>query len=183
MNLQVDVNIRNTIKLEGDKFTNHPADRGGPTKYGVTQTTYAKYFQGSVENCTFDQAYMIYLKEFWINPKLDQIDAIDSQLAYRLYDWGVTSSPRRSIAALQRALNVLNNQGKDWPDMVVDGIIGPATLSALRALVSKRGADGLRVIRGMVQSQQSMYYMEIAERNPSQEIFEYGWQLNRAIGA
>ncbi len=36
---------------------------------------------------------------------------------------------------LQRALNLLNNNGKaGWPDLSVDGIYGPATLNALKNL-------------------------------------------------
>ena len=44
-------------------------------------------------------------------------------------------------------------------------------------------ADGRRVLLGMVTAQQSVRYLEIVERNPSQEVFEFGWQLNRALGA
>ena len=35
----------------------------------------------------------------------------------------------------------------------------------------------------MITAQQSVRYLEIAERNPSQEAFEFGWQINRALGA
>ena len=39
------------------------------------------------------------------------------------------------------------------------------------------------MLLGMVTAQQSVRYLEIAERNPTQEAFEFGWQLNRALGA
>jgi lysozyme family protein len=183
VNPQAEKAIVSTILKEGSAYTNNPVDRGGPTKWGVTQVMFSKYYPGrSVETCMYDEAYNVYMKEFWIKPKWDQIDAIDSVLAYRMFDWGVNSGPSRPVQALQRALNVLNQQGKDYPDVTVDGALGPATIGALRSLVGKRGTDGVKVIRGMVQSLQSVFYIELAEKTPSQETFEYGWQLNRAFG-
>jgi hypothetical protein len=34
----------------------------------------------------------------------------------------------------------------------------------------------------MIAAQQSVFYIEAAERRPENEKFEYGWQLNRALG-
>ena len=62
-------------------------------------------------------------------------------------------------------------------------MLGSATLGAVQALLARRGDEGRRVLLGMITAQQSVRYLEIAERNPSQEAFEFGWQLNRAIGA
>nr|WP_302052249.1 hypothetical protein [Burkholderia glumae] len=38
------------------------------------------------------------------------------------------------------------------------------------------------MLKGMVAAQQSVRYIELAEQNASQKTFEYGWQLNRALG-
>ena len=35
--------IDDLIRREGDRYTNHPADRGGPTKYGITLATLRRY--------------------------------------------------------------------------------------------------------------------------------------------
>ena len=183
MNPLVTAKINRTIDLEGEKFTNNPNDKGGPTKYGITQAVYNAFGPiGSVENCTRQTAFNIYLQRYWATPKLDLIDAIDSKLSERMFDWGVNSGPSRPGKALQRALNVLNARGSHWPDIATDGNVGMLTIGALKSLVAKRGADGLKVVRGIVRSQQSVFYIEIAEANPTQEDFEYGWQLNRALG-
>lgn len=175
--------IANTIVTEGG-FVNNPADKGGPTKYGITQATYnAEGYPGSVENCTVDQATAIYSAKYWNRPNFSAIDAVDSSLTERLFDWGVTSGPMTSTKALQRALNVLNRNALDWPDLIQDGVAGNMTVYCLNQLVKRRGADGLKVIRGMVQSLQSVFFINIAETEPTQETFEYGWQLNRAFGA
>jgi lysozyme family protein len=183
MNPKVQAMIAALIDRESDQFTNNPLDKGGPTKFGITQAVYsAEGYTGSVEFCTRDIAVLIYGRRYWTRPGFDRIDALDSGLALRLFDWGVNSGPSKSSTALQRALNVLNRNASDWPDIVVDGSVGNMTVYVLQQLIAKRGADGLKVLRGMVQAQQSVNYIEIAEKNPSQEAFEFGWQLNRAFG-
>lgn len=184
MNVNVLGKIQHTIALESDQFTNNPLDKGGPTKFGVTQATYnAAGYAGSVENCTYAQAVQIYTSTFWTKPGFDMVDTVDSTLSTRLFDWGVTSGPSTSSKALQRVLNVLNRNGTDYPDIAVDGIVGTGTIGALQRLYTQRGIDGARVCRGMVQSLQSVFYIQVAENNPSQEAFEFGWQVNRAFGA
>jgi lysozyme family protein len=90
--------------------------------------------------------------------------------------------PPTGIRFLQRALNVLNRQGAAFADIAADGAFGPATERALASFLRTRGDDGSRVLRGMIAAQQAVHYIEIAERDPTQEAFEFGWQLNRALG-
>jgi lysozyme family protein len=73
---------------------------------------------------------------------------------------------------LQRALNLLNNQGKGgWPDLVVDGVYGSATLNALKTYMAKRGKEGEKVLVRVLNIMQGQRYIEICERNPTQEQF------------
>jgi len=94
----------------------------------------------------------------------------------------VSQGPEIMQRLLQRALNVLNRQAADYPDIVVDGVIGPMTLFTLDRYIGRRGTDeGLDVLWA-VRALRSARYVEIAERNPSQEAFEYGW-LARQVRA
>ena len=93
-----------------------------------------------------------------------------------MFDWGVTSGPARPAQALQRALNVLNTQGADYPDIAADGVLGALSLAALNKFAVRRGADGMRYLLDMVQSLRRVFYIEIAERDKTQERFENGWQ-------
>lgn len=174
----VKAKIDETIVAEGgDKYTNDPTDRGGPTKYGITQATYNAFgFIGDVKNCTYDQAVQIYALRYWSQPGFDKVGDIHAGLAFEMFDWGVTSGPSRPSQALQRSLNVLNQQAKDYPDISADGRIGPMTLHALQAFVSRRGVEGLRYLVEMVQALRRVFYMEISERDQSQEKYANGWQ-------
>jgi lysozyme family protein len=185
----VDVNayIANLIKIEGG-YVNDPTDKGGATKYGVTQTTFDAWRKSigqasaDVSTLTTQEATQIYLQKYWLGPKFDQVNTIYPALAGKLLDIGVNMGQSTGVGYVQRALNVLNMRGASWPDMVVDGGIGTVTLSAIRTFLNARGSDGKKVLLGMVASQQSVGYIQIAEKTPSQEKYEYGWQLNRAFG-
>ncbi|HDX5780373.1 TPA: hypothetical protein R6Q21_003883, partial [Acinetobacter baumannii] len=63
----------------------------------------------------------------------------------------------------------------------VDGIYGPATLNALKTYLAKRGKDGEKVLVRVLNIMQGQRYIEICERNPSQEQFFYGWIANRVV--
>ncbi|MEC6001654.1 putative peptidoglycan-binding domain-containing protein [Acinetobacter pittii] len=97
-------------------------------------------------------------------------------------DTGVNCGTGFAKPLLQRALNLLNNQGKaGWPDLAVDGIYGPATLNALKTYLAKRGKEGEKVLVRVLNIIQGQRYIEICERNPSQEQFFYGWIANRVV--
>lgn len=174
--------IDDVIKAEGgDKYTNDPKDRGGATKWGITQTTAKAYgYTGDVKNMTYDQAYKIYLDRFWHSPKFDEIDKRSHELAVAMFDFGVNSGQARPIKALQRALNSLNLEGKSYPDITVDGSIGRMTLSALDAFLKQRGTAGAIVLLNMVKSIRSVFLLELSEKQQSQERFQFGWQ-SRAL--
>ena len=182
----IDKYIDEILIIEGNgKFTDDPNDSGGATRYGITEAVArANGYKGDMSQLPRDTAAAIYLKKYWEAPGINLIDDIHPLLAERMLVFGVLAGPKTSVQFLQRCLNVLNKNGKDFPDVTVDGTVGPkATILALKAFISKRGDDGKLVLLGMVASLQSAYLIELAERRPKDEEYEYGWQLNRAIGA
>lgn len=175
-NLQTKINA--VIEAEGgDKYTNDPLDKGGPTKFGITEVTARAFgYNGDIKEMDRSTAERIYAARYWHSPRFDQVNLISVQLAFLMFDWGVTSGPSTAAKALQRSLNVLNSNGGDYPDVSADGAIGPMTIQCLRQFVLKRGSIGLKYLVGMVAALRRVQYIEIAERNPTQERFENGWQ-------
>jgi lysozyme family protein len=170
------------VREGGGKVTNDPRDAGGLTRWGWTAKTAAAFgFDRTVDTMTHDEAIALYQQRFWIAPRFDQLYAIDGELAVYLLDTGVTSGPATGIQFLQRALNVLNNQAQTFPDLRPDGGLGNLTFGALRAYIAARGPAGLSVLRFMVRSLRSTFFIELVERNSTQEAFEYGWQAQRAM--
>lgn len=180
--MNVDQYLKELIDREGG-YVNNPADRGGPTKYGITEAVArANGYKGNMRDLSLDFAVSVYKKRYWIEPRFDQVNAIASAVAEELLDTGVNCGVAFARPLLQRALNLLNNQGKGgWPDIAVDGIYGPATLNALKTYLAKRGKEGERVLLRVLNIMQGQRYIEICERNPSQEQFFFGWISNRVL--
>lgn len=168
------------IKREGG-YVNNPTDRGGATKYGITEAVArANGYKGNMKDLPLEVAKAIYKKQYWIAPRFDQVNAISSAVAEELLDTGVNCGTGFAKPLLQRALNLLNNQGKaGWPDLSVDGIYGPATINALKTYLAKRGKEGEKVLVRVLNIMQGQRYIEICERNLTQEQFFYGWIANR----
>ncbi|WP_042050186.1 glycoside hydrolase family 108 protein [Acinetobacter baumannii] len=168
------------IKREGG-YVNNPADRGGATKYGITQAVARENgWNGNMKDLPLEFAKSIYRKQYWLEPRFDQVNALSPSVAEELLDTGVNCGPNFAKPLLQRALNLLNNQGKaGWPDLKVDGVYGSATLGALKTYLSKRGKDGEKVLVRVLNIMQGQRYIEICKRNPKQEQFFYGWIANR----
>jgi lysozyme family protein len=88
--------------------------------------------------------------------------------------------PAVAATFLQRALSALNRNRADYPDLVPDGRIGPATLAALDTFLELRGrASGEAVLLRALDALQGERYLRLAERRPANEAFLYGWLANR----
>jgi lysozyme family protein len=68
---------------------------------------------------------------------------------------------------------------RDYPDVLLDGRIGPQTLDALDRFLATRGASGESVLLKAIEALQGERYLSLAERRPANEAFLYGWLANR----
>lgn len=110
-----------TAKWEGG-WSDHPADPGGKTMYGITQATLSAYLgrpatSSEIRQLTKERAKTIYASEYW-----DRVggDALPAGIDLCVYDFGVNSGPSRAVKSLQAALGVKP-----------DGWFGQLTLAAL----------------------------------------------------
>lgn len=155
--------VDDLIRREGSTYTNHPADLGGPTKYGITQATLAAWRKHAVlpidvEQLSEQEARDIYRVEFvapWgfvSSPRLREF----------LIDAGVNHGLDRARKILQRALGVTE-----------DGDIGTETRTALA------GIDG-ETLRLRAIAERIRFYGHIVNRDHSQVVFIEGW-LSRMV--
>ena len=167
------------IDREGG-YVNNPADRGGPTCFGITEAVArAQGYRGAMRQLPREEAAAIYTRLYWTRPGLDQIAKRSRPLAAELFDTGVNMGPAVAITFLQRALTALNRNAKDYPDLVPDGLAGTVTLSALDAFLKARGTSGETVLLRALEALQGERYLRLAERRPANEAFLYGWLANR----
>lgn len=185
--MSVDSIIAGVIDRESAQYTNDPNDSGGPTKYGITQRTLARFRKfyvtpSDVQALTRAQAFDVYRWLFVEEPGFDKLlscATLSKAIAEKLIDQGVLCNPRRASEWLQRALNAFNRQGKDYADIKVDGDCGPATQRALVAYLNRRGRDGVTALIEALQALQGTYLLELAEGRPKDEEFVFGWFLHR----
>jgi len=172
--------IGEVIDREGG-YIDHPADRGGPTRYGITESVAREYgYTGDMRDLPIDLAREIYADRYWHSLCLDEVVEQDERLAAYLFDYGINSGPGRAAGTLQRLLNVLNRVEQDYDDIAVDGAVGPITLETLDAFARTRGRSGLTVLADAVNALRIEFMVSIAEARESQEAFTFGW-LRRVI--
>ena len=175
----IDRLIDNAIKREGD-YSDHPADRGGPTRWGVTEAVARAHgYPGDMRHFPRQEAVAIYRRKYWIRPAFDRIAEHAPDIAAELFDTGINMGTSTASGFLQRALNALNRDGRDYRDISVDQIIGGQTLGALKAFLRKRGAKGEAVLLKAIEALQGARYIELAEKRPANQAFLYGWIANR----
>ena len=178
--MHVDDLIDELIQREGG-YVSHPSDRGGPTRYGITEAVARAHgYRGAMRDLPRGEAAAIYKRLYWLRPRFDQVAKRSAAIAAELFDTGANMGPAVSATFLQRALSALNRDRKDYPDLVPDGRIGPATLAALDAFLELRGrSSGETVLLRALDALQGERYLRLAERRPANEAFLYGWLANR----
>jgi lysozyme family protein len=99
------------------KFSNHPNDPGGPTKYGISLRylkTLGEFgdFDGDgdvdvddIKLLTIERSSFIYQREWWNRFRYNLIN--DDEIATKVLDWSVNMGPLTAHKLLQRALNLI----------------------------------------------------------------------------
>lgn len=169
------------IAREGG-FSDHPADRGGATRWGITEAVARDHgYEGDMAALPRDTAVTIYRNIYWDKPGFAAIAERAPSLAEELFDTGVNMGPAIAAGFLQRILNALNRNGRDFADLVVDHAIGPRTLAALDRFLRLRGSPGEAVLVKAADSLQCARYIQLAESRPANAAFVFGW-LSQRVG-
>lgn len=171
--------IDEVIDREGG-YSNHPADKGGATRWGVTEAVARAHgYRGDMRFFPREEAVQIYRRIYWLRPRFDRVGEIAPRLAAEMFDTGVNMGPPVAAGFLQRALNALNRGATDFQDVPLDRQIGPRTIDALSRFMAARGQAGEDVLLKAVEALQGERYLSLAEQRPANESFLYGWLANR----
>ncbi len=110
-----------------------------------------------------------YRAEFW---NKIQGDILPTQLiADELFECSINLGVPAASEILQRTINLLNRNARLYPDIMVDRIIGTQPLAALNNSIA---ANGEKLLFNLLNFNQAKRYIEIMERDHTQEIF-IGW--------
>lgn len=175
--------LRETGGRPDGGYTNRASDRGGKTKYGITEAVWrANGWKGEIRDAPEALARAIYLGRYITVPHFDEVHALSSYVGAELIDTGVLMGPARPALWLQEWLNGFNLGGRLYADLFPDGRIGAVTLNAFRAYMKARGPEGAQVMVAALNSSQGSRLLEIAKADESQEDYLYGWIRGRVLG-
>lgn len=144
-------------------WSNHPADRGGATMYGVTQSTYTAWRKKkgrpyqSVRNISKAEAKELYNEEYWLAASCDKLPW---PISYLTFDAAVNSGVKRSVQWTQTGLHCQP-----------DGVVGPATLRAAEQALASGNTSALL---GIVDAR-TVFLARLVQSKPSQAVFLLGW--------
>lgn len=170
MSRGVDELLDEVIAREGG-FVHHPADRGGPTKFGITQRTLSEWLGrpatvDEVRQLDEETAREIYVARYLAGPR---IDTLPPEIVGQVFDMAVNHGPRRAVRILQEVLGLAG-----WA-VDVDGVIGPQTRRAAFAAQAEMGP----FLTNAIADQRANFYRRLVAADRSQRVFLRGW-LRRA---
>lgn len=143
----------------GAKFTDVPADKGGATKYGISQTAYPNL---DIRSLTESQAREIYKRDYWDRVRGDDVKS--QIIAEAIFDAAVNMGVRTTSRMVQHILNI----------EPADGIIGAVSLGKINKAVEKDFIPLFSLAK-------ISYYASICNKDFSQTKFLLGW-INRTLG-
>jgi len=152
--------IDTVLAHEGDTYSDIPADRGGPTKYGIASRWHPEV---DMQTLTRERAIEIYWTDHWEGHRYETLPA---PIAIKVFDLAVNLGHRTVVKCLQRALGACGAPVK------VDGLLGRDTASAAASV------DQLALMAAL-RSEAAGEYRVLAAKNQDQVVFLNGW-LNRA---
>lgn len=181
-------------------YVNDPADRGGETYKGIARKYWplwdgwqlidylTKKYSGTELDAKLaaNEGLQMSVEEFYLYNFWNRNRCYDfsQEIADELYDTAVNQGAKTAAKYFQQALNKLNRNQKDFPDLIVDGRIGDKTLVAYaKYLITQKWSSRdefhcTKWLLDLMNYYQCDKYVKISDRDLSQERFVPGW-LNR----
>lgn len=171
MNPAIEDMIEDVIQKEGG-YVDDPLDRGGATKYGITQKTLSAYLckqasKSDVQNLCLDTAKDIYEKRYFFGPGIYKLPPTIQSF---VFDCAVNHGPTRAIKFVQHVCV----EAECLPTITIDGLCGPNTQRAAQWALKAMG----NLFLDALMEERRNFYLSIVAKHPEQQRFLNGW-LNR----
>jgi len=171
----VDDVLDDVLAKEGG-YVNDPLDAGGETNHGITiATARANGYKGPMRDMPQSVARDILFRRYVVAPGFDKVAVISAKIAAELVDTGVNMGPDTAGKILQRCLNSLNNNGRDFAVLDVDGDVGKASRAALKVFLARRGDLGEARLLVLLNALQGERYVSLTETRAANKAFMFGW--------
>lgn len=164
------------LDQEGGEYTNHPNDKGGPTKWGITLNFYQTHVDSdatkeTIKNLRRSKAVKIYKDTFWnpANFAVEDYNMADLPVPIGevTMSYSINMGWKNAHELLQETLNEVG------PDVSIDGWLGPKTINAAHEIEETKLLNNFSI-------QAAARYSRIIINDHSQEVFLEGW-MRRVI--
>ncbi|MBI1202598.1 MAG: secretion activator protein [Rhodopseudomonas sp.] len=130
--------VKRVLLHEGG-YTNHPADPGGPTNFGITIYDYRKYVKpgataDDVRAMQVEEAIRIYRAKYWDAMRCGELEP---GVGYAAFDYGINSGIGRSGVVLRRIAHLPDNTSR-VTDEVIAAVNALPAVEVVRALCDER---------------------------------------------
>lgn len=168
--------VTGVFAVEGG-YVDNPKDPGGKTNHGVTEVVARQHgYEGHMRDLSKEQATDIYTTDYIVKPGYLPLVELSPALGEEIVDSGVNAGTGRSSRWFQTALNMLNRNGHDYPNIVVDGAVGPASIRAYESLRRVRGnKKACQLVIKLMDAQQAQHYMNLRNGDEKFSTFMVGW--------
>lgn len=178
-----------TMKHEGYGVrTNDPVDPGGDTYSGISRQNWPSWegwaLLNQIANGRKDlipalaiAVEVFYRVNFWDRLQGDKILSMSAPVAHELFDTSVNCGVSKGVSILQEALNLLNNNKRIYPDLIVDGDLGARTMETLRIYLASRPPTKEAAERRLLKVMnclQGAHYVKLMRAHPEREKYR-GW--------
>jgi lysozyme family protein len=167
------MSLTHILRREGG-FVDHPADRGGPTNFGITAATLGDWrglgrpaSREEVKALTEREARKIYTQRYLTDTGFAQI--LNAKLRDLLLDCAVHHGPRRAAVWLQEAVGV-----------TADGKVGPRTVEAVTDYGRRDQGRRRRPLQAVILAKRLVFLGELITKDPKQAVFAKGWMVRVA---
>lgn len=175
-------------------YSNDPSDSGGETYAGISRRyfpawegwgiidSWKKRIGSNAATLTKKLAAIPelqslvsrwYEKEWW--DKLG-LASLPQAVANEIFEQAVNLGKGGSGKKVQTVCNAYNyfSGSPLFPDLAIDGAIGPKTLAALQIIISRNKATPQSLVHAL-NCMQGAHYLELAAKKASQRKFTVGW--------
>ncbi len=176
-----------TMEHEG-KYNFDGLDKGGETFMGISRVYWPSWpgwqlvdrdWENTLErmDCSalLDLVESFYKINFWLRIQGDRVAAVSPEVAYELFDTAINLDVPDAVRFPQTALNMQRIATRAFPELTVDGLLGPKTLMAIERYLATQPGDpesNEKILLNCMNGEQYISY----KSNPLHAYFR-GWFL------
>ena len=176
--------LSKVLKYEGG-YVDDPSDPGGETYAGVSRRYWPNWVGWAHIDGIKDKTHLdiyvpiqdavvaFYQEHFWGRIRGDSIQI--QQVADELLECAVHVGVHQAVKFVQTGLNILNRNGTNYKDLVVDGEIGNQTLYTINLYARNSLSSDVEVLIKVLNILQGAYYIEKMAESDRKERFARGW--------